>query len=56
MKVTSIITVKITQIEDGKTDKHALPFGAEKKSQLPEIIRKKLDCDKVVITSIINQS
>lgn len=52
MEVTSIITVQITQIEDGKSDKHALPFGAEEKSQLPEIIRKKLDCDNIVIKSL----
>lgn len=55
MEVTSIITVQITQIESGKDDKHTLPFGAEEKSQLPEIIRRKLDCDNVVIKGNIKQ-
>lgn len=41
MEVTSIITVQITQIEDGKSDNHALPFGAEEKSQPPRNNQRK---------------
>lgn len=55
MEVTSIIRMEITQIEDGKDDKHTLPFGAESKDQLPEIIRAKLGCDNVVIKGNVKQ-